>query len=163
MVRVCHSASDRKHLVAAIAVVTGKDGRNPRGIFLRFGRGRENPKPNWQHLLPVHADLPRAALVREKVAGLKKDDKDTILGDPIGREALLSELRAEFVPYSPEELVDIANKEFAWCEKEMLRAAADLGRRRVRLLRPAARRLLAARLADGLRAADVAALARAGR
>ena len=68
-----------------------------------------------------------AALVREKVAGLKKDDKDTILGDPIGREALLSELRAEFVPYSPEELVDIANKEFAWCEKEMLRASADLG------------------------------------
>ena len=68
-----------------------------------------------------------AALVREKVAGLKKDDKDTILGDPIGREALLSELRAEYVPYTPEELVVIANKEFAWCEKEMLRASADLG------------------------------------
>ena len=68
-----------------------------------------------------------SALVREKVAGLKKDDKDTILGDPIGRTALMAELRSEMINYNPEELIDIANKEFAWCEKEMLRASRDLG------------------------------------
>ena len=68
-----------------------------------------------------------SALVREKVAGLKKEDKDTILGDPIGNDALMAELRAEMINYTPQELVEIANKEFAWCEKEMLRASRDLG------------------------------------
>jgi uncharacterized protein (DUF885 family) len=68
-----------------------------------------------------------AALVREKVAGLKKEDKDTILGDPIGREALQAELRSALIPYTPEELIEIAKKEFAWCDREMLKAARELG------------------------------------
>jgi len=36
-------------------------------------------------------------------------------------------LNAEFIPYSPEELIQIAEKQFAWCEKEMLKASRDLG------------------------------------
>jgi uncharacterized protein (DUF885 family) len=68
-----------------------------------------------------------AITVREKVAGVAKDDKDTILGDPIGREALLSDLASEFIPYTPEELIDIANHEFAWCEAEMKKASHELG------------------------------------
>jgi uncharacterized protein (DUF885 family) len=68
-----------------------------------------------------------AKFLREKVVGLKPDDKETIVGDPIGRAALLLELKHELVPYTPEELVAIANKEFAWCETEMKRAARDLG------------------------------------
>jgi uncharacterized protein (DUF885 family) len=31
------------------------------------------------------------------------------------------------IPYTPEELIEIANQEFAWCEKEQRRAAQDLG------------------------------------
>jgi uncharacterized protein (DUF885 family) len=31
------------------------------------------------------------------------------------------------IPYSPEELVAIANKEFAWCDKEMLKASNEMG------------------------------------
>ena len=31
------------------------------------------------------------------------------------------------IPYSPEELIDIANKEFAWCDKEMLKASKEMG------------------------------------
>jgi uncharacterized protein (DUF885 family) len=54
-------------------------------------------------------------------------DNRTIIGDPIGREALLSELRSEMIPYTPEELVQIANKEFAWCEAEMLKASREMG------------------------------------
>src|SRR5262245_38213131 len=64
------------------------------------------------------------AALRDKAG---KNDRNTIVGDPVGREALLSDLRREMIPYSPEELIDIANKEFAWCEKEMLRASGDLG------------------------------------
>ena len=54
-------------------------------------------------------------------------DTSDIVGDPIGREALLSELRSEMIPYTPEELIAIAEKEMAWCENEMKKASHDLG------------------------------------
>jgi uncharacterized protein (DUF885 family) len=56
-----------------------------------------------------------------------KDDGSGIIGRPIGREALIRGLRQEFIPYSPEELVEIAEKEFAWSEAEMNKASAELG------------------------------------
>lgn len=52
---------------------------------------------------------------------------DDIVGDPIGREALLQELEAEWIAYTPEELVDKAEEEFEWCEKEMEKASKTLG------------------------------------
>ena len=54
-------------------------------------------------------------------------DASDIVGDPIGREALLSELRSEMIPYTPEELIAIGEKEMAWCENEMKKASRDLG------------------------------------
>jgi uncharacterized protein (DUF885 family) len=54
-------------------------------------------------------------------------DTSDIVGDPIGREALLSELQFEMIPYTPEELIAFANKEFAWCENEMKKASRELG------------------------------------
>ena len=65
--------------------------------------------------------------VAGKLVGIKPDDKTTIIGDPIGRDALLEELAFEMIPYTPEELVAIANKEFAWCEAEMKKASRDMG------------------------------------
>jgi len=65
--------------------------------------------------------------LREKLAGVEKTDKDTIVGDPIGDAALRDELKYELVPYTPEDLVKIAEKEFAWCDREMLRASRELG------------------------------------
>ena len=46
---------------------------------------------------------------------------------PAGIDALLDALQAAMIPYSPDELVALANKEFAWCDKEMLRASGELG------------------------------------
>jgi uncharacterized protein (DUF885 family) len=68
-----------------------------------------------------------STFITEKLVGIKADDKTTIIGDPIGREALINELRYEMIPYSPEELVEIANKEFAWCEAEMKKASREMG------------------------------------
>ena len=68
-----------------------------------------------------------AALIREKLAGLKPGDRDTIVGDAAGRDMLVSELTYEMIPYTPEEIIEIANREFAWCDAEMLRASRDLG------------------------------------
>ncbi len=48
-------------------------------------------------------------------------------GKPVGREALLADLAAEMVPYSPEELLAIAEREFAWCEAQIQWAARDMG------------------------------------
>lgn len=68
-----------------------------------------------------------SALLREKLVGTKKGDEITIVGDPIGREALLSELKFEMIPYTPEELVQIANREYSWCEAEMKKASREMG------------------------------------
>jgi uncharacterized protein (DUF885 family) len=50
-----------------------------------------------------------------------------IVGNPIGREALLSELKYEMISYSPEELIELAQTELAWCENEMKMAARAMG------------------------------------
>ena len=65
--------------------------------------------------------------VVSKLVGIRPDDKVTIIGDPIGREALIEELESEMIPYTPEELIEIANKEFAWSEAEMKKASRDMG------------------------------------
>jgi uncharacterized protein (DUF885 family) len=54
-------------------------------------------------------------------------DSSDIVGDPIGREALISELRSEMIPYTPEEIIAIGEKEMAWCENEMKKASRELG------------------------------------
>ena len=68
-----------------------------------------------------------ASFLREEIVGVDEDDADTIIGDPIGRDALLVELENAMIPYTPEELMAIAEREFAWCERERLRASNDLG------------------------------------
>ncbi len=90
-----------------------------------------NPAFTWWVAKP-YAQADRAletyaAFLKETVVGIKTDDKETIVGDPIGRQALMSELANEMIPYTPEELVEIANRELAWCELEMKRASRELG------------------------------------
>jgi hypothetical protein len=50
----------------------------------------------------------------------------SLIGESIGEDALRSELRYEWIPYSPAELVAIAEREFAWCDAEMAKAAAAM-------------------------------------
>ncbi len=66
-------------------------------------------------------------LQRASTATARPGDTSDIVGDPIGRDALISELQFEMIPYTPEELIAIANKEMAWCENEMKKASRDLG------------------------------------
>jgi uncharacterized protein (DUF885 family) len=54
-------------------------------------------------------------------------DPTAVVGSPIGREALLTELKYEMISYTPEELLAVAEKEFAWCEAEMKKAASEMG------------------------------------
>jgi dipeptidyl aminopeptidase/acylaminoacyl peptidase/uncharacterized protein (DUF885 family) len=88
-------------------------GDEPRGDRPRGGRGArgggEGPPP------------------AEALERANPDRDREIVGNPIGREALVNELAYEMIPYSPEELVEIANREFAWCEGEMKKAAREMG------------------------------------
>jgi len=65
--------------------------------------------------------------LREKVVGIEPGKDEPIVGDPIGREGLETELAHEMIAYSPEELLAIANREFAWCDTELKKASREMG------------------------------------
>jgi len=67
------------------------------------------------------------AFLKEKLVGIAPDDKTTVIGDPVGREALMNELADDMIPYTPEELIAIAQTEYDWCRQEMLKASRDMG------------------------------------
>ncbi|MDB4888383.1 MAG: hypothetical protein JWL61_238 [Gemmatimonadetes bacterium] len=50
-----------------------------------------------------------------------------IVGDPIGDAGLAEDLRHEMIPYTPSELIAIAEREYAFSLSEMKKAARDLG------------------------------------
>jgi hypothetical protein len=56
-----------------------------------------------------------------------KDDGSTIPGIAVGRDELVRQLALEYIPYTPEELIDIATKEFAYCDAELLKASREMG------------------------------------
>ncbi|MEH3115186.1 DUF885 family protein [Pedobacter terrae] len=56
-----------------------------------------------------------------------KSIKPEIKGNPIGREELIRQLNAELIPYTPEELIKLAEKEFKFCDEELLKASAAMG------------------------------------
>lgn len=65
--------------------------------------------------------------LRDKLAGIPPGDKTTIIGNPVGREALLHDLADNMIPYTPEELIAIAQTEYDWCMTEMLKASREMG------------------------------------
>jgi hypothetical protein len=68
-----------------------------------------------------------ASTIRQKLVGMGPDDHDTIIGDPVGREGILDDLQAEQIAYTPEELIQIGETEYEWCEKEMVKASVVMG------------------------------------
>jgi uncharacterized protein (DUF885 family) len=65
--------------------------------------------------------------LRQEVVGVPAGTDDPLIGDPIGAEALKQELRYEMIPYSPKELIAIAEKELAWGKAQMKEAAREMG------------------------------------
>lgn len=68
-----------------------------------------------------------AKFLREEMAGQKGNPDDPLVGDPIGAGPLAEEIAAELIPYSAEDLLAIADREFAWCGELMREAARELG------------------------------------
>ena len=57
----------------------------------------------------------------------RKADSSGIPGPARGREGLIQDLSEAMIPYTPEELIALAEKEFAWCDQEMLKATREMG------------------------------------
>jgi uncharacterized protein (DUF885 family) len=82
---------------------------------------------SFKHLDSTLAAYGQLWQQKGKAAPGGKDDGSGIVGYPIGKEEIIRQLQLEFIPYTPEELIDIANKEFAWCDAEMLKASQEMG------------------------------------
>ena len=116
--------------VANRAARTVGDLRNTLRRWFAFYNGYD-PMFTWWCESPYKAAddalLKYQTFITEKLVGISPNDKTTIIGDPIGREALIEELKFEMIPYSPEELIEIANKEFEWCIAEFKKASREMG------------------------------------
>ncbi len=84
----------------------------------------QQPYKNIDSSLSAYAVLLKS---KGKKESFQKPDASGIVGNPIGREELIRQLQFEMINYTPEELIDIANKEFAWCDAEMLKASKEMG------------------------------------
>ncbi len=80
------------------------------------------PYSSLRDALEAHAKF-----LREELASQKGNADDPLVGDPIGAAALTAGLAHEMIPYSPEELIDVANREFSWCESQLATAATAMG------------------------------------
>ncbi|CAI7628079.1 unnamed protein product [Penicillium bialowiezense] len=66
-------------------------------------------------------------IIRGVLVGIRPGSEDTIVGSPIGLDGLLSEISAESIAYTPEELISIGEKEFEWCINELKKASRTMG------------------------------------
>ena len=116
--------------VARRAAATGGQLREALKVWFTYYNGYD-PQFTWWVAQP-YKEADKALddygkFLTEKLVGIKPDDKTTIIGDPVGREALMVELSDAMIPYTPEELIALAKNEMAWCTKEMIRASREMG------------------------------------
>lgn len=96
----------------------------------RFSAGYD-PEFSWWTADPYRrvteglAQYQRA--IREVVVGQKQGEEEPIIGDPIGRDGVNADLVFEMIAYTPQELLRIAEQEFAWIEAEQKKAAREMG------------------------------------
>ncbi len=89
-----------------------------------------NYDPEFTWWVPKPAEDLTAALTKYAQLFAVKDEKPTgnqIVGTPIGKDELQRQINAEMLPYSPEQLIQLAEKEFAYCDKELLKASKEMG------------------------------------
>ncbi len=84
----------------------------------------EKPYASLSEKLKAYSELLET---RVDSTTLPPDDGSGIIGNPMGKEELVRLLRSEMIPYGPEELVNIAMKEFEWCDRELLKASREMG------------------------------------
>lgn len=105
------------------------DLRRSFGSWFRYRDGYD-PQFSWWVRAPheaADAAIDRLGNALRRPARGEAGVDRTLIGDPIGEDALQQALRFEWIPYTPAELVEIAEREFAWCDEQMADAARELG------------------------------------
>ena len=125
-----HSALKPTKLVAYHAAAVLGSLRETLANWFKFSDGYDPLFTWWASVSYQKADsaLDRyGKVLRERIVGVKPGDDEPIVGQPIGRAAVLEDLQHEMIAYTPEELLAIAQREFAWCEAELKQAAREMG------------------------------------
>ena len=138
----------RKAVEATLEKEEGNEGSGPsRIVVLRASRALESLKKrlerwfkNYAGYDPIFTWWNRAPyekvnealteyikFLNEQVIGFKEGEDPPIVGDPIGADGMRADLNYEMISYTPEELIAIAENEFAWCEAEMINASREMG------------------------------------
>ena len=138
----------RKAVEATLEIEEGNEGSSPsRIVVLRASRALESLKKrlerwfkNYAGYDPIFTWWNRAPyekvnealteyikFLNEQVIGFKEGEDPPIVGDPIGADGMRADLNYEMISYTPEELIAIAENEFAWCEAEMINASREMG------------------------------------
>ena len=68
--------------------------------------------------------------LRAKVVGWPEDGEEPVVGDPIGADGMAADLAREMIPYTPGELIAIADREFRLVRGTDARGVARPGLRR---------------------------------
>jgi uncharacterized protein (DUF885 family) len=125
--------------------------RNTVGAWYRFHSGYD-PTFSWWLANPYRkldeAMTRYRATIRERVVGIRPaavvatarpgvpaprgdapdgDNSGPIIGDPIGAAGLAVDLRHEMIPYTADELIAIAEREYAFSLSEIKKAAREMG------------------------------------
>ncbi|KAI6857828.1 hypothetical protein KC338_g7967 [Hortaea werneckii] len=124
----CHSEKERLAVYRALCIL-----HELQRLFeewIGFYQGYD-PEFTWWVIAPCkqlfHLLPQLARSFKEDSLEIGDEEKDAIVGQPAGREAILKGLDEQFIAYTPEELIRIAEQECAWCEAEMVKASNDLG------------------------------------
>jgi uncharacterized protein (DUF885 family) len=109
-----------------ILAATAKDLKEWNAYYEGF-----DPQLSWWVKRP-YAELDKAmseyaASLAERLVGKASATLLNVTGDPIGRDGLMSALQREMIPYTPEEMMALAEKELAWGEAELRAAANEMG------------------------------------
>ncbi|MBO6575110.1 MAG: DUF885 family protein [Rhodothermales bacterium] len=78
------------------------------------------PHERLQEALASYASAVESRFIGDLATG-------PVIGDPIGAEGLAAHLKHEMIPYSADELIAIAEAEFAWMEEALVEAAREMG------------------------------------
>ena len=94
---------------------------------LDFDRLTRNAQVSYLYVKKqAELEIARAAFKPETNAP-RKADNSGITGAARGRTGLIFDLGNEMIPYSPEELIRLGEREFAWTVAEMEKAAKQMG------------------------------------
>jgi uncharacterized protein (DUF885 family) len=120
---------------AAAAARAGRAARNIGGLRVQLQEWYDRNSSDWQVNETIGPTFKAAdqgleeyaTFLRERSGTSARRDGSDIVGRPIGRDGVMTELAGEMIPYTPEELIAIGENEFAWCVAEMKKAAREMG------------------------------------